>query len=185
MGRPVVGAVRRLDPLPLDRGRADRGYHRPHVAHDPAEPVVLTSTRTEFEANVIAEALRAQGIESRVVSVVGAVLGAYVPGMQDAIQVLVRAEDAQRARDALAATRSDSVDIAWDELDVGETADPLAARRPIGVRRWMRGSTIALLLFVMSAICVMFAFTPIPIAVVVAALFVSLVARMMAKETKA
>lgn len=144
------------------------------VRHDADEPVTLTTARTEFEANVIAQSLRAEGVEARVVSVVGAVLGPYVPGMEDPINVLVRAADLDRARATLAQTRSDSVDIAWDELDVGETEDPLSTRKPLGIRRWMASSAVGALLFALASICIILLYTPLVVGLVGAISFIAL-----------
>lgn len=146
------------------------------MPHDADEPITLTTARTEFEANVIAQSLRAEGVEARVVSVVGAVLGPYVPGMEDPIKVLVRAADLDRARAVLAQTRSDSVDIAWDELDVGESEDSLTARRPLGIRRWMGSSAIAALVFTLGSICIILLYAPLVIGLVVAIGFIALAA---------
>lgn len=153
------------------------------MRHDADEPVTLTTARTEFEANVIAQSLRAEGIEARVVSVVGAVLGPYAPGMHDPIMVLVRASDEARAREALARTRADSVDIDWSELDVGDPDGPHVGR-PFGVRRWIRSSSLALLLFTLAAICVILASAPPLVALGVAGVFVALVTRRAIRDAR-
>lgn len=140
------------------------------------DPVPVASVRTDFEANVIAESLRSRGVEARVISHSGAMLSAYNPS-PNAIQVLVRAGDEHRARAALEEARSDSLDIAWDEIDVGEPEDALAARRPLGVRRWMRGTTLGALLFTLAAISIIVWQTPFAAAVIIVMVFLWLMGR--------
>jgi hypothetical protein len=84
---------------------------------DPESIVELTATPTEFEAEAIAGALRAQGVEARVV---GGLLAGFRAEAPATVRVMVRAADLETARNALRALKADSIDIDWDELDVGD-----------------------------------------------------------------
>ena len=84
-------------------------------AHDTTAD--LTSCPTEFEAETIAAALREQGIPAQVI-------GGLLTGMRAeapvAAKVIVRTKDLDRARGSLRALKAESVDIDWDEVDVGK-----------------------------------------------------------------
>jgi len=89
---------------------------------DPDQLVVLTATRTEFEASTIAAALEDNGIQARVFT--GAANMLLGPNIIDNVKVMVRASDRERAAAQLRAIKQDSVDIDWSEVDVGDTIDP-------------------------------------------------------------
>lgn len=80
-------------------------------------------TNTEFEAAAIAEALRAQGIQARVLGGNLAGMRAEAPALAS---VIVRRMDLPRATEILRAVKADSIDIDWNEVDVGDEsrADP-------------------------------------------------------------
>ncbi len=86
---------------------------------DPDILVPLTTARTEFEAATIAAALRHEGIGVEVFATAGNALG-WEAAMTNPIRVMVRRREAAAASSVLRAIRSQSVDIDWDELDVGE-----------------------------------------------------------------
>ncbi|MBL0869805.1 MAG: DUF2007 domain-containing protein [Phycisphaerales bacterium] len=90
---------------------------------EPTSPVELTRTNTEFEAAAIAEALRAQGIQARVLGGNLAGMRAEAPALAS---VIVRRMDLPRATEVLRAVKADSIDIDWNEVDVGDEsrADP-------------------------------------------------------------
>lgn len=121
---------------------------------DPNEPVTLTTARTEFEAAILVETLKARGVEARFISYAGSLLSIYGPILNDPIRVVVRRSDVQAAKDALAAARQDSVDIAWDELDPGEPEDRLAGKRPWGVRKAMRPLTLLFLVAIFATLLI-------------------------------
>ncbi len=97
---------------------------------DPDEPVILTQTRTGFEAETIVASLAAHGVEATVADAASAQLwfGVHCP-----VKVMVRQADLERARDALRAIEAESVDIDWSELDEGtpEDADEAGGAAPI------------------------------------------------------
>lgn len=75
----------------------------------------LTTARTEFEAEVIVQALGAQGIPAKAFSTAGAVLQWDIASTQP-IRVVVRRRDLEAARAALRAIRAESVDLDWTEV---------------------------------------------------------------------
>lgn len=88
---------------------------------DPDTLVTLTTARTDFEAQTIAEALRAQGIPTEVHGIVASTLQWDIAST-DPIKVVVRREDLDRAKNTLRAIKADSVDIDWSEIDTGDRA---------------------------------------------------------------
>lgn len=96
------------------------------------DPVTVATTATEFEAQTKAAVLEAEGITCRVVSNSPSWTGQVALSASGAgAVVLVAAEDADRAGDILKDRIADSVDLDWDEIDVGEREDTLPLR-PIG-----------------------------------------------------
>lgn len=104
------------------------------MAQDPDMLVPLTSARTEFEASTIAEALKSNGIAARVFAASANMLQAEVLST-DPIRVMVRRQDLRRAADVLRAVRAESVDIDWDEVDVGNPEPGSVLPPPGPVRR--------------------------------------------------
>ncbi|MBL8990826.1 MAG: DUF2007 domain-containing protein [Phycisphaerae bacterium] len=101
---------------------------------DPDTPVELTSRATEAAAEVIAGSLRDRGIEARVL---GGMLTGFRAEAPAQARVVVRRRDLEAARAALAEIRSASVDLDWDEVDVGAPEGPGAgpARAPERITR--------------------------------------------------
>lgn len=81
--------------------------------------VDLLAVSSDFEGEVVVSALEHAGIPARVFSAVGRTLGPMA-GQAMPIRVQVRRQDLDRAREALRSTREESVDLDWDEIDVGE-----------------------------------------------------------------
>lgn len=110
---------------------------------DPDALVSLTTAFNYFEAETIAAALRAEDIPVYVESIVGTTLGYAAPALGDAIHVRVRHRDVELARRVLDRNRSDSVDIDWSEVDVGEPEDPLVHARPkLRASKWARPALV-------------------------------------------
>jgi hypothetical protein len=106
---------------------------------DPDALVSLTTAFNYFEAETIAAALRAEDIPVYVESIVGTTLGYAAPALGDAIHVRVRHRDVELARRLLDRNRSDSVDLDWSEVDVGEPEDPLVHARPrLRASKWAK-----------------------------------------------
>jgi hypothetical protein len=96
---------------------------------DETELVVVASAKTEFEAHAITAILEDAGIEASAFGLVRQALPLDTKFTH--VPVQVRAEDAERARQVLKQNVSDSVDLDWDEIDVGEREDqvPLSSER--------------------------------------------------------
>ncbi len=115
------------------------------MAEEPDILVDLTTARTDFEADTIAESLRAQGIPAQAFTAAGWLLQWDVAASQP-MRVQVRQCDLELARAALRAIRAESVDIDWSEVDTGDrtpvTEDERAAERrrvEEGARCWCVG----------------------------------------------
>lgn len=110
------------------------------------EPVVVVST--EFEAQTKAAVLDSEGIDCRVITQTPAWTGSITLGSSlQGTAVLVKPEDLERAKAILDHCVADSVDLDWDEVDVGEREDYL----PVGpVGRVPRLAKIALTIFLLS-----------------------------------
>jgi len=98
---------------------------------DPDILVPFTTARTEFEASAIAAALRSEGIPAEVFATAGNALG-WEAAMTNPIRVMVRRRDVDSASGVLKAIRAESIDIDWNDVDVGEPeADSSASGRPV------------------------------------------------------
>jgi hypothetical protein len=90
-------------------------------AKDPDILVDLTTARTDFEAEVIVNALNEQGIPARAFTTAGAMLQ-WEAAVSQPMRIVVRRRDFDAAKAALRAIRADSVDLDWDEVDTGDTS---------------------------------------------------------------
>jgi hypothetical protein len=88
---------------------------------------VIFSTPSEFEARTMAAALSSRGIEAFVFAAAAQSLNLPSTG---GVQVAVREQDAPAALQALRQIRRESIDIDWDEVDVGEPEIPGDNLRP-------------------------------------------------------
>lgn len=106
---------------------------------DPDILVDLTTTLNEFEADVIANALREEGIDARAFTTAGRVLRLNVSPVQP-MRVAVRRADLERAREVLAELRRSSSEIDWSQVDTGDTSPlteaELTGRRTTAAGRW-------------------------------------------------
>lgn len=90
--------------------------------------VELTTRPNELDAGLVCEVLRSGGVACTTRQADGAALGIFGASSFNPIAVLVRAGDLPAARRLLENRRSESVDIDWSEVDVGEPADDIARR---------------------------------------------------------
>ncbi len=93
---------------------------------------VVVRVPTEFEAHTIAAILHESGIEATVAA--GAPWWTGQVPLSPAGQgsaVVVRPADLQRARTVLRESERDSIDLDWDEVDVGDREDSLPLT-PVG-----------------------------------------------------
>lgn len=129
-----------------------RGKPRLALAFGMEEPysgelVEVAACDTEFEAETIVQALRAQGLAA--VTGGGALAGQWAALGKVYVQVLVRKADLERARLALRAVQAESVDLDWQGVDVGDHT-PVSARERAGLREPRSGGRPTLFRF---AIC--------------------------------
>lgn len=87
-----------------------------------ANPTVLQSVPTEFEAALIVDALREHGIRA---AAVGGHLAGYQAAAPGLVSIVVEAENAHRAAELLAQAKTSGSEIDWSQVDVG--TDPDAA----------------------------------------------------------
>lgn len=112
------------------------------MGEDPNILVVLTSVRSDFEAQTIAEAVRAHGIPAEVFGTAARV-AQWELGMSNEIQVMVRRCDLEAASMVLRGIKAESVDIDWNEVDVGQPVDETARCIASGASNDRPGKTTA------------------------------------------
>ena len=90
------------------------------------EPAVVVRVPSEFEAHTIAAILHESGIEATVVPGAPAWTGQMpISPTAPGSAVVVPSTDLQRAQTVLRESEQDSVDLDWDEVDVGDRVDDL------------------------------------------------------------
>lgn len=88
----------------------------------PDDIVQLLDAANEFQAGIIVETLAEAGIVAKALtSMTGDAYASPTTGGR--VPVMVRRDQVEAARAALEQRRSDSVDIDWNEVDIGEGAD--------------------------------------------------------------
>ncbi len=120
--------------------------------------VDLTTRMDEMEAQYIAGILNDAGIDWDVRPAESALYGIFAHASSFPHTVQVRDVDFDRASNALSQSRKDSVDIDWDEVDLGKPENELASRfSGIGKSAWKRRSVVPFVLMII------FVFAPPPI----------------------
>lgn len=85
--------------------------------HDNSPTVELMKTKTGFEAETIAAALRARGVDARAIDThAGAMLSTTIAPPS----VIVLADHLDAAQHALEEIKSEASEIDWSQVDVGE-----------------------------------------------------------------
>lgn len=93
---------------------------------NPGDLVTVASAPTDFEAQTKAAVLESEGIEAFVFTAAHFWTGGVGFGLEHkCVRVWVRRRDVDRAREILSQRIADSIDVDWDEVDVGERADEL------------------------------------------------------------
>ena len=93
---------------------------------------VVATTATEFEAQTKAAVLRSEGIDCAVTRDAPSWTGhVSISPTAHGATVWVRQQDVERAQGVLLHAVADSVDLDWDEVNVGEREDDLPLR-PVG-----------------------------------------------------
>lgn len=96
------------------------------MSTDPDTLVDAASARSEFEASIMVEALKARDIPAFAIANAGMTLQWEVAATNP-FRVSVRRKDLDAAREILASAKADSVDIDWSEVDVGKGEDSKSA----------------------------------------------------------
>lgn len=91
--------------------------------------VTIAQLASPFEADALAAALEAQGIEALAVHANTIEAGLPLSKNHPAI-VVVHEDDRDRALEALKDIRSASTEIDWDDVDTGERVDDLPLHKP-------------------------------------------------------
>ena len=113
--------------------------------------VTLRTCDTAFEAHALAAVLRDADIEAWVFDTVTCVA---MTGMTIGVPLQVRARDIDQAQATLEQRIADSVDIDWDDVDVGEMEESSAAGFSFGQFGWL----IPLLLIVFAVMVLILIF---------------------------
>ena len=87
---------------------------------DPNNPELLESFRSDIEAATIVAALEAHGIQASTTGGYTAGFRAEAPGN---VNVIVRHQDLDLAKQVLADIKRDRTDVDWSQVDVGEPED--------------------------------------------------------------
>lgn len=91
---------------------------------DQSDLARVAQTATEFEAHAKAAVLHEEGIDARVICDAPTWTGHLSLGHNNFVaSVWVRREDLEAAQQHLEQTVADSVDIDWDEVNVGQRED--------------------------------------------------------------
>jgi hypothetical protein len=105
------------------------------MSDDPDILETVATAATTFEAQTIVAVLHESGIDAVAFDAAPGVMGLSLTGGINAVPVQVRRGDLERARAALKQNVADSVDLDWNEVDVGEREDALplgsVGRRPL------------------------------------------------------
>ncbi len=91
---------------------------------DQSDLARVVQTATEFEAHAKAAVLHEEGIDAQVICDAPSWTGHLTLGHNEFVaSVWVRREDLEAAQQHLEQTVADSVDIDWDEVNVGQRED--------------------------------------------------------------
>ncbi|MCP3904010.1 MAG: hypothetical protein GY715_10285 [Planctomycetes bacterium] len=91
----------------------------------PEDLVLLRTEETRFEAGVLVAVLESAGIEAVVMDSSSPTEGVAFRPPASGVPVSVRYADIETARATVARHDEDTVDLDWDEVDVGGRADDL------------------------------------------------------------
>ncbi len=106
----------------------------------PDDLATVTTCASEFEAHALVAVLRSEGIDAFAFGAASAALPIQSKWLE--VPVQVRQADLQRARAVLEKNKQDSIDIDWDEVDVGQREDSLPLTRSNRMPAMARASTI-------------------------------------------
>lgn len=86
----------------------------------------VTDASGPAEAHIVASMLRESGVEAFVFDTANQTLQWDAPRIINPYLIHVKHEDLDRARQLIKSNREESVDLDWDEVDVGEPVDEIA-----------------------------------------------------------
>lgn len=122
----------------------------------PQDLVPVTDAAGPAEAHIIASMLRESGVEAFVFDTANQTLQWDAPRIINPYLVHVQREDLDRARQLIKSNREESVDLDWDEVDVGSTGDETIAevnsrpeREKVKLAEWKFITPLNLLIFIM------------------------------------
>lgn len=95
----------------------------------PQDLVPVSDAAGPGEAHIIASMLRENGIEAFVFDTAAQTLQWDAPRIINPYMVHIQRADLERARQLIASNREASVDLDWDEVDVGEPEDEQSAMK--------------------------------------------------------
>ncbi len=87
------------------------------MTKDPNSPEVLTRVPSDLEAAAIVTALAARGIDASTTGSFTSGFRAEAPGN---VQVVVRRQDLDRAKQMLTEIEKDQTSVDWSQVDVGD-----------------------------------------------------------------
>lgn len=111
------------------------------MSEDPDSLVTLLTADSQFAAHTIVAVLEDAGIEAVAFDATAAGLGLGISSGMIGVPVQVRRADLERARIALDQNASDSIDVDWNAVDVGQLSeapakDTALTRTMFGLGRW-------------------------------------------------
>lgn len=87
---------------------------------DQTRTAVVARVPSEWQANIIADVLRDEGIDAEVAGALTAQFRAEAPGM---VRVIVPEAQAERALAVFRARQHEASEIDWSKVDVGEVEE--------------------------------------------------------------
>ncbi|MBY0261250.1 MAG: DUF2007 domain-containing protein [Phycisphaerales bacterium] len=103
--------------------------------------MTLLSTNTPFEADAIAAALQARGVNAQVILASNAAMWGGALGQA---QLVVLASQEAAARRALEEIQAEVSQIDWDKVDLGSEPPNLRLSEATRTKRWMRTMMVVL-----------------------------------------
>ena len=137
-GLPAQSSGRTRGTGPEARRRSDAWVSlRFGMTPDQERTVVIAETRTAFEAETIAAALRERGVDARVLDSATTQAWGMAIGGVSGVKVVVLEHEVERARKAMEEVRVDSASIDWDGVDLGSDPSVQRLTQVSKSRRWV------------------------------------------------
>ncbi len=111
------------------------------MVEDREPTVTILSTNTPFEADAVAAALRARGVNAQVILAANAAMWGGALGQA---QLVVLASEEAAARRSLEEIKAEVSQIDWDNVDLGEEPPNLRLSETTRTKRWMRTLMVVL-----------------------------------------